>query len=302
MIERGRSMAIDGAKGISRLNEFYHWKDLFWLSLWLCGMTALWVWDLLFLNEPALVRLQTAFLNSVSTGFVVVLFSVFFGWIGGVWLHLLRRSKWKKFHTVMQLAVNLIRSVPQIIIVLIGYVVLTMLLREEIIRSMLVQLLWMSAVISVAVVLEVADTVQSRIEHYRTLDFVDAMLCNGIRESRIINVEILWKNSRSHLLHKMIAVFGVSIFLQSSIDFIISVGLSTDFSLSNLPLTLGSLLATIDSKQDILAISNIFDSPSYVSQLFVQHLQGLSVAFTIVFTLLCMFNIANGYQRRRRLV
>lgn len=301
-IGRREDMAIEAPFGRSRLAVGYEKKDLVWLTIWGGGMLVLWLWDAVFLNEPAFVRLQTAFLNSALTGLMVVLLSVLFGWVVGVWLHLLSRSKWKKLYTLAMLAVNLLRSVPQIIAVLIGYVVLTILLHEEIIGSVFIQLLWVSGVIALAVVLEIVDTVQARIEYFRTLDFVDAMLCCGIGESRILNIEILWKNSRSYLLHKTIAIFGVSIFLQSSIDFIISVGLSTDVSLSNLPLTLGSLLATLDSKQDILAISNIFGNPGYLTQLFVGHLQGISVAFVIVFTLLCMYNIANGFQRRLKLV
>ena len=276
-------------------------KDILWLLVWIVGMTMLWLWDVVFLNEPALERIQTAFVNSFFTGSMVVVFSLIVGWSAGVGLYLLEHSKWRKLSGAGTLILNALRSLPQIIVVLIGYVALTVLLHEEMIRSMFMQLLWISGVISLAVFLEVADTVRSRIEYFRTLDFVDAMLCCGIRESRIINIEILWKNSRSHLLHKAIAVFGISIFLQSSIDFIISVGLSTDVALSNLPLTLGSLLATLDSKQDILAISNLFGDLSYFPALFVRHLQGLSVAFCIVFTLLCMYGIGNGFQRRHRL-
>jgi ABC-type dipeptide/oligopeptide/nickel transport system permease subunit len=204
-------------------------------------------------------------------------------------------------HALVSLVTDVLRSIPQIIAVLIGYVVLTMMLHENIIQSTMMQLVWIAFVIALAVFLEVADTVRSRIEYFRTLDFVDAMLCCGISERRIINVEILWKNSRSHLLHKLISIFGVTLFLQCSIDFIVSVGLSTDVSLANFPLTLGSLLANIDSKQDILAISNLVTDPGYLPSIFTRHLQGISVAFCIVFTLLCVYMIANGYVRRKRL-
>ena len=103
------------------------------------------------------------------------------------------------------------------------------------------------------------------------------------------------------MLHKLIAIFGVSIFLQCSIDFIISVGLSTDVSLINFPMTLGNLMANVDSKQDILALSNLFTEPGYLPFIFVRHLQGLSVAFCIVFSLLCIYMIANGFVRRHKL-
>jgi hypothetical protein len=127
------------------------------------------------------------------------------------------------------------------------------------------------------------------------------MLCSGISEQRIINVDILWKNSRAHILQKLVATFGMAVFLQCSVDFIISVGLSTDVSLSNFPATLGGLLATLDSKQDILAISMLFTDAGYIGNLFFRHLQGMSVAFLIIFTLICVFRTSNGLVKRYKL-
>ncbi|MFH0989437.1 MAG: hypothetical protein V1799_05400 [bacterium] len=281
--------------------DLYRQKDLLWLLIWLGGLMTIWFWDALFLNAPAFARVQTAFLNSLITGLMVVALSVVLGWIMGVGMHLLERGESKGMYIVAQFITNLLRSVPQILVVLIGYVILTVMLDQEIIRSSFAQLLWIAGTITLAVFLEAADTVRSRIEHFRSSDMVDAMLCCGISEWRIINVEILWRNSRSHLLHKTIALFGVSIFLQCSIDFIISVGLSTDVSLSNFPLTLGSLLASLESKQDILSISNLLSDPGYLPVIFVRHLQGVSIAFSIVFTLLCLYKIANGFVWRHRL-
>jgi len=277
-------------------------RDLYWFFAWIGGLATLWVWDAIFLNPPAFEKMQSAFFNSLVTGSLVVLMALAFGWLLGIAMHKLERSESTFLFSVASFAVDILRSIPQIIIVLIGYVVLTILLHEGLVRSTAGQLAWIAFTITVAVTLEVADTVRERINYFRTLDFVDAMLCCGISERRIINVEILWKNSRSHLLHKLISIFGVSVFLQCSIDFIISVGLSTDVSLINFPVTLGSLLANVDSKQDILALSNLFTDPGYVRLIFTQHLQGVSVAFCIIFTLLCVYMIANGFVRRRRLV
>jgi hypothetical protein len=127
------------------------------------------------------------------------------------------------------------------------------------------------------------------------------MLCCGIPESRIVNIEILWKNGLAHVLQKLIATFGMAIFLQCSIDFIVSVGLSREVALSNFPVTLGGLLATLDSKQDILAISTFLTNPGYIVRLATTHLQGISIAFMIVFTLLCVYKVSNGIVRRYRL-
>jgi ABC-type dipeptide/oligopeptide/nickel transport system permease subunit len=285
----------------SWLSGLYQSKDRLWSAIWAGGIATLFLWDAVFLNAPAFARVQTAMVNSLLTGALVVVLSLLFGWSLGVGLHVLSNSGSRVAHALVSLAMDVLRSIPQIIAVLIGYVVLTMMLRENIIQSTMMQLVWIAFIIALAVFLEVADTVRSRIEYFRTLDFVDAMLCCGISERRIINVEILWKNSRSHLLHKLISIFGVTLFLQCSIDFIVSVGLSTDVSLANFPLTLGSLLANIDSKQDILAISNLITDPGYLPSILTRHLQGISVAFCIVFTLLCVYMIANGYVRRKRL-
>jgi hypothetical protein len=54
----------------------------------------------------------------------------------------------------------------------------------------------------------------------------------------------------------------------------------------------------MESKQDILAISSVFTDFGYVRELFFQHLQGISVAFVIIFSLLCLYRIANGLVRR----
>jgi len=96
-------------------------------------------------------------------------------------------------------------------------------------------------------------------------------------------------------------LFGRAIFLICSIDFIISVGLSTEVSLSNLPVTLGSMLAKLDSKQDILVIGTAFTDPRIIGTLLFEHLQGISIAFLIVYTLMCVYRIANGLMERYRL-
>jgi ABC-type dipeptide/oligopeptide/nickel transport system permease subunit len=93
---------------------------------------------------------------------------------------------------------------------LIGYVALTVLLSSGLIAGETSQLMWMTAVISLLVFHEVTDLVRERITHYRKLEFFHAMLCCGISERRIINREILWKNSRAHLVNKLVAVFATA--------------------------------------------------------------------------------------------
>jgi ABC-type dipeptide/oligopeptide/nickel transport system permease subunit len=273
-------------------------KEIRWFLLWFAGLLGLWCWDKVFLNPLAYELIQSAIVNTSIGASTAVALSLFIGWSVGIALYFLENGRARSLHLSLMFILNLIRSVPQIVGLLIGYILLMLLIAYGVIQSQLSQILWMAFVISIFSSLEVIDLITERIMHYRKSDYFHAMLCCGIKESRIINVEILWKNSLSHILHKLVSLFGVVILLQCSIDFIISVGLSTDVSLSNFPVTLGSLLAKLDSKQDILAMGSILLDPMYASRILFQHLQGVSVAFIIVFTLLCVFQIADGLVRQ----
>lgn len=279
------------------------WSEQYvrWSCFWAGGIGLLWIWDLFFLNRPALDLIRTALGHSLLAGVLVVLFSMALGWGSGLLLHFLENRKNRGAFVALTFVLNLVRSVPQIVGILLGYVVLTQLILRDILGSPLLQLVAMAFVVSLFIFLEVADLILERIAYFRQLDFFDAMLSCGIRESRIVNVEILGKNSLAHLIHKSVAVFGMAVFLQCSIDFILSVGLSTEVSPTNFPSTLGSLLARMDSKQDILAVSLVFSDFSYLPTLLTRNLQGLTIAFAIVYTLVCMFKIADGLVRRYRL-
>jgi ABC-type dipeptide/oligopeptide/nickel transport system permease subunit len=178
-----------------------------------------------------------------------------------------------------------------------GYLLLTMMILSGTIHSNTMQILWMAFIISLFCSLEVSDLIRERIAFFKKSDYFHAMLCCGISEGRIVNREVLWKSSIAHLVHKTVSLFGIVVLLQCSIDFIISVGLSVDVSLSNFPVTLGSLLAKLDSKQDILAFGSLVTDLSYAPKILFEHLQGVSIAFIIVFTLLCVHHIADGLVR-----
>lgn len=286
---------------MSRLDTLRRDKDKLWLLVWWGGLGCLWLWNALFLNAPAFERLREASLNTLLVSILVVAFAFVLGWASAVSLHFLDEARRRSPYLFVTFLFNLIRSVPQIVGVLIGYVVLTLLIQRDALRQETAQLVWLAFVISLFVFLEVTDMIRERIGFYRKSDFFDAMLCCGISEGRIINREILFKNSKAHLLHKLISVFGATIFLLCSVDFIVSVGLSTDVSLSNFPTTLGGLLAKMDSKQDILAIGTVVFDWRNIGSLFFEHLQGISTAWTIVFTLLCLYKISNGFVKRHRL-
>jgi len=286
-------------RGLSHL--FDSRKDLLWALIWSGGVLSLWAWLNVALNAPARLQVQTASLNTALGALGVVVLSLAFGWATALTLHYLDRPRRRKLYFLVTFLLNLIRSVPQMVGMLMGYVVLTALIRGEALGAESAQLLAASAVTSLFVFQEVSDLIRERIRHYMQSDFVNALLVCGVREFTVINREILRKNSLAHIVQKGVAVFGSAVFLVCSIDFIISVGLSTDVSLSNFPPTLGSMLAKLDSKQDILVIGTVLADPSLIPTLFVEHVQGISVAFLIVFTLLCVYKISNGLVERYRL-
>jgi len=280
--------------------RYYNRKDRLWLSIWLGGLLLIWFWNIFFLNKPALFQLETGFINTMIIALLVIFFAAALGWgitLLDYWLVL----KFHRLQLILAFFINLIRSIPQIVGILMGYVVLTILIQTGILTSQLFILMAMAVVIAVFVFLEIYDLLWERIGHFRRLDFFDAMRVCGISDRYIINREIIWRSSLVHLINKMIAIFGAAIFLLCSVDFIISVGLSTEVSSVDLPVTLGSLLAKIDSKQDILAIGHTLSHWDYIFRLPFEHLQGITVALVIVFTLLCMYQIGNGYARRFRL-
>jgi ABC-type dipeptide/oligopeptide/nickel transport system permease subunit len=278
---------------------FYNQKDWFWLILWLIGILIIWIWNILFLNPPALAQVKSGFFNTLTISILVIFFSALLGW--GItlldhWLEL----KYPGLQIILSFVVNLVRSIPQIVGILIGYVFLTALIRLNILSSPYIILIYMALIIAVFVFLEIFDLLRERITYFSRLDFFDAMRVCGISERYIINREIILRSSLMQIINKMIAIFGAAIFLLCSVDFIISVGLSTDVSAVDLPVTLGSLLAKIDSKQDILAIGYALTHWDYFVRLPFEHLQGITIALLIIFTLLCVYHIANGFAGRLR--
>jgi hypothetical protein len=276
-------------------------RDTLWLIVWLSGIAALAVWDTLFLNRPALKLLIGGFVNTFCVALMVIVVTLALGWATTILLHSLEKRKSRIGYLIATFVLNLVRSVPQVVGILIGYVWIAFMIQDGTLRNQFAVFTVMACCMSLFIFLELVDLMRERILHYQRLDFYNALLVCGVSERRIVNFDILWKNSRIHIFNKLISIFGMAVFLQCSIDFVISVGLSTDVSSVNLPPTLGSLLANIDSKQDILAIGYTLTHPGYVGNLFMGHLQGISIAFVIVFTLLSVYQVANGYAERHRL-
>jgi ABC-type methionine transport system permease subunit len=276
-------------------------KDLAWLYVWIGGLGLLWLWDLLFLNAPTRKLIVQGFTHTLLICGLVIVFTLAMGWAAALLLDRLQSRRQHALYLLVTFVLNLLRSVPQIVGVLFGYIFITQLMFQGVVQNTMLIAVLMAFSLSLFMFNELADLIGERIAYYRQLDFYDAMRVCGIAEWRIINMDILLKNSRLHIINKLIAVFGMAVFLQCSVDFIISVGLSNQVSAVDLPATLGSLLAKIDSKQDILAIGYTLTHPWYVFNLFFKHLQGICVALVLVFTLICMHHISDGYAERNRL-
>jgi ABC-type dipeptide/oligopeptide/nickel transport system permease subunit len=276
-------------------------KDLRWLLAYSAALVFVGVWGLLFLNLPSLKKVVEGFFNTLFIAFVVSGVSLVLGWLFALALHFLEIKRKRSAYLVITFLMNLLRSVPQVVGVLFSYVLIAQGIQGRLFESNFIIFPLMSVCMSLFIFVEITDLMRERIAHFMRLDFYNAMRVCGVPEGRIVNFDILWKNSRIHILNKLISVFGMAVFLQCSADFIISVGLSADVNAVNLPVTLGSLLATLDSKQDILAIGYTLTHPSYFYKLFFTHLQGVTVAFLIVFSLLSIDRIAGGYAERHRL-
>lgn len=287
-------------KLFNQFEKLYFAKDRLWLTIWLLGMSFLLIWDVLYLNKPAMTKVLEGTFNTFLIAIIVIFVALILGWFLINLSFQFQRRGWNVLETLFTFFIDLLRSIPQIIGILLGFIFIAGLLYRRLVQPDTAVAL-SAVVISIFVFQELIDLMQERINYFKRLDFYQAMTVCGVSGWRILNYHILWKNSRRHIFNKLVAIFGMAIFLQCSVDFIISVGLSTGISSVDLPVTLGSLLAHIDSKQDILAIGYALTHPSYISNLFFKHLQGVSVAFLIVFSLLSVYKISNGLTERYRL-
>lgn len=275
-------------------------RDVRWLLIWLGGLGLAGFWNVAFLNRPALALILTGFVNTFAVAGMVLLFCLGAGWGATLALHYLE-ERTRSGYLVLTFLLNLIRSVPQIVGILFGYVWIAEAMKRGTLQSPWAIFLSMAAVTALFIFNELCDMMRERIAHFKKGDFYSAMRVCGFSKARIVNFHILWKNSRMHVFNKLISIFGMAVFLQCSVSFIISVGLSTEVDMITLPSTLGSALAQIDSKQDILAVGYTLTHPAHIPQMFFKHLQGLTTAFVLVFSLLCIHRISTGFAERHRL-
>ncbi|RMH63504.1 MAG: hypothetical protein D6677_06945 [Calditrichaeota bacterium] len=271
-------------------------KDIRWLIRWWGGVMTLWIWLLAFLNAPARHKIEIAFLNTLLIATLSTLLALALAWGQAVLIYYARRRSplWAQ---VTDTLFSAWRSLPQILGILFGYVFIAYRQSAGDMPAVLVLIL-LALIAALVIFPEIGDMLLERIDYFRKSDFFNAMRVAGIPDSRIINYDILYKNSPVHILNKCIAVFAMTFFLLISVDFIVSVGLARQVNLVNMPRTLGNMLAHIDSKQDILALGQSLSRPSLWLQLPFAHLQGLATAFLIVFSLICLFKISQYFSER----
>jgi ABC-type dipeptide/oligopeptide/nickel transport system permease subunit len=275
-------------------------RDTRWIIAWFLGILVLCTWDFFILNKPAFFQVITGFTHTIFIAISAVCLTAILSWSTANGLHMLRYKKHAAGYQLAMFCINMIRSIPQIVGVLFGYMAAAAMANAGI-ASGYTLMFFLAFIMSICMFYEVSELMRDRIDHFSSTDFFNAMQVCGIKEFRIVNIHVLWNNSRMHIYNKLISVFGMAVFLQCSVDFIVSVGLSSSVNSVSLPVTLGSLLAKTDSKQDILAIGYTLTHPAYFPNLLFGHLQGITVAFLIVYTLVCIYNIANGYAERHQL-
>lgn len=270
----------------------------FWLTILCAGLVFIYGWNALFLYEAGFSRWQAALFNSLLVSLFASFLAICLGWAASFSKYMADYNSSSKLVYTLNFIFDLIKSIPQIIGALVGYIFLTELTARSVVVSSFTILSLMSIILSFLLFLEAYDMFNSRIEYYKNKDFIAALRTLGMSESRIINEEIFLKNSKPYIIQKYASIFGSIFFLQASVDFIISVGLTLKTNLVSLPPTLGNLLARIDSKQDIFALGYAITNPSYFFELPFKHLQGLSAAFTLVFILICVYKLANALAER----
>ena len=102
-------------------------KDARWLLFWVLGSGLVWIWDILYLNKPALIKVAEGFANTFIIALLVVGFTLALGWMATLLLHSLKERSNKAAYLIVTFFLNLIRSVPQIVGILFAYVGVTIL-------------------------------------------------------------------------------------------------------------------------------------------------------------------------------
>ncbi len=278
-------------------HKIYSSKEKLWSIIFVSFFLLLLVWNFIFLNNTALNKWLIATANTYLLASSATLLAFLFA---KIFVDLNLRifiSQNKAASVANRLFLDFLRSIPQVIFLLGGYAIMIFYFSG----FSLINFIWLSFVISLVFLNDAYDEMQNRINFYRQTDFFNASLVAGIPLGKIVNRDILWRNSQPYLVNRAVNIFTASVFLLCSVDFIISVGLTNEINLASLPVTLGNVLANITAKEDILAVREIFVNPLYITELFTKHLEGISAAILLLLTLISGFKISNGLIEKNNL-
>ncbi len=278
-------------------HKIYSSKEKLWSIIFVSFFLLLLVWNFIFLNNTALNKWLIATANTYLLASSATLLAFLFA---KIFVDLNLRifiSQNKAASVANRLFLDFLRSIPQVIFLLGGYAIMIFYFSG----FSLINFIWLSFVISLVFLNDAYDEMQNRINFYRQTDFFNASLVAGIPLGKIVNRDILWRNSQPYLVNRAVNIFTASVFLLCSVDFIISVGLTNEINLASLPVTLGNVLANITAKEDILAVREIFVNPLYITELFTKHLEGISAAILLLLTLISGFKISNGLIKKNNL-
>ena len=274
--------------------------DIRWMLWWATGVGACLGWSWWVLSTPAFDRLTEAAWLGLAMGILVMIFATAWGWVTCMITHFSLLRGRRVITESMSMLTDVIRSIPQIVGVLAVYLVVSFAVESDVLVSRTAISASIALGVSLFVFLEVYDLMSSRLNHFASNELFNALRVCGMSEFRIVNVEVLWRSSRVMILQKVASLLGVTFFLLCSVDFVLSVGLSTEVHPVNLPPTLGSVLARLDSKQDILALGMSISQPSLIPRLLDRHWQGLATAGLLIFTLIALHFIVRGLSNRVR--
>ena len=68
-------------KTIELSQQIYTQKDKFWLTIWFSFLGFVAIWNIFFLNKPALKLVIEGFINTLVISILVVIFSFLIGWV-----------------------------------------------------------------------------------------------------------------------------------------------------------------------------------------------------------------------------
>jgi hypothetical protein len=88
------------------LKQLFIKKDLRWTLIWILGILAAGIWDVLFLNKPALRQVTAGFINTFSIALLVAVFTLVLAWGVTLALHFLEARRNKTLYLLLTFLLN----------------------------------------------------------------------------------------------------------------------------------------------------------------------------------------------------